>query len=270
MVRHSAAVAAAALYSSAALCQTPYDVADGLGILPTPRRIALDGKQLAIKDWRLVVSKDARLCRVGAQLINARVEELGGEPLPLVETPPAGRPYVVIGTCGNQHVEDVAAETEAKLTRSDPGEQGYVIRCGEADGEPVVLAGGSDEQGALYACVTLCRMIREDGGRVVLLSGRVRDWPDYKIRCNGSLSLYSIMRSRRPETMERAVDSLKRDIDFYLRHKINYVHVRGIWKRPTPDKRTRTVRRLMVDVCRYARERGIRTRFIGGVEIGRY
>ncbi|MBT4820264.1 MAG: hypothetical protein HON70_31445 [Lentisphaerae bacterium] len=246
------------------------DVAYRLGLMPTPRQIALNGDRIDLSGWQIVTPPTLPLCRVGAAEINLRIEELGGKPLQIVDSPQSRRGRIVVGLCSGAAVRVTAKALGVVLTRSDPGEQGYVIRCGEIAGAPVILAGGSDEQGALYACITLRRMIQPVQGNVRLLSGSVRDWPDYKIRCNGSLNLQLIRGMRRPETRVRAVAALKRDIDFCLRHKINYVHTRGHWTRPTPDDRARAIRRQMVEVSRYARSRGIRTRVIGKTEIGRY
>ena len=70
--------------------------------------------------------------------------------------------------------------------------------------------------------------------------------------------------------MARIADDLKRQIDFCLRHKINYVQANAYWSQPASDERTREARRQMVEVFRHAHSRGIRTRVISNTEIGSY
>jgi hypothetical protein len=245
------------------------DIADRLGLLPTPREITLTGDRIDLSGWQIVTPSGSPLCRVGAGEINLRIEQLGGKPLPIVDSSQPNKARIIVGPSSNAEVRAMGKGLGVVLTQADPGEQGYVIRCGRIAGAPVVLAAGSDEQGALYACITLRRMIQTVDGRSWLLAGSVRDWPDYKVRCNGLLNLLPL-RSSRPESRTRAVAALKREIDFYLRHKINYVQTRGHWTQPTPDERTRAIRQQMVEVSRYARSRGIRTRVIGNTEIGKY
>jgi len=270
MRQHNATVLVVLVYCIAACGRPVDDIADRLGLLPTPREITLNGERINLSGWQIVAPSAVPLCRVGAGEINLRIEELGGKPLPIVDLPQPNKPRIIVGPCSNANVRAAAKALGVVLTQTDPGEQGYVIRCGKIAGVPVILAGGSDEQGALYACITLRRMIQTVDGRRRLLAGSVRDWPDYKVRCNGSLNLQFVRSNQRAESRARLVAALKRDIDFYLRHKINYVQTRGHWLGPVPDDRARAIREQMVEVLRYARSRGIRTRIIGKTEIGSY
>jgi len=250
--------------------EASYDAADRIGLIPTPREITIGPEQIDLAGWRILLTDESVLCRVGAEEINDRLTALGANTLPVSTTVSDEPPRIVVGTYSAARLQRAAAALSVSLTPTDPGAQGYVIACGRLEGTPVVLAGGSDEQGALYACVTLRRMIQKVDGQVRLLSGRVRDWPNYKVRCNGLVNLRLIKGSQRPETMERTAQSLRAQIDFYLRHKVNYVHANAYWLGPTPDERTRAARRAMVEVSRYARSRGIRTRVVGNTEIGGY
>ena len=139
--------------------QTSYDVADRIAMIPTPREITIDTEQLDLAAWRIVLADESELCRVGAEEINGRLAALGAKALPVTTTARLGARCIIVGTCNAAQVQRAAAALGVTLTPTSPGEQGYVIACGKLDGAPVVLAGGSDEQGALYACVTLRQMI---------------------------------------------------------------------------------------------------------------
>ena len=81
--------------------------------------------------------------------------------------------------------------------------------------------------------------MKQQGG-VAALGAAVRDWPDFKLRGAGSLAAADPAGARR-------------EIDFYLRHKINCLSARR------PPAR---------EVAEYARARGILLRYGAGVELG--
>ena len=228
--------------------QNAYDIADRIDLIPTPREITVSKERIDLAGWQILLAEDSDLCRLGAEEINGRLLALGSQALPVVRTPDGSVPHIVVGSCGSSQSRRIAELLDVKVSPESPGEQGYTIACGKVNGVPTVLAGGSDEQGALYACITLCRLIQDVNGKVCLLSSRVRDWPDFKIRCNSSLNLRLIQSCRKTETMARIADNLKRQIDFCLRHKINYVQANAYWARSVSDERTGEARRHMVEV----------------------
>jgi hypothetical protein len=250
--------------------QSDYDIANRIDLIPAPRDITVSDVRIDLSGWRIILAEDSSLCRLGAEEINQRLIALGAKNLPIILTPDASYPCIIVGSCRSPLCRLFTESLDVELTPENPGEQGYVIACGDVRGVPAILAGGSDEQGALYACITLCRLIQKLHGNACLTSAQVRDWPDFKIRCNSILNLRLIQSCRNTETMTRIADDLKKQIDFCLHHKINYVHANAYWSRPVTDNRARAVRRHMVDVCRYAQSRGIRTRVIGNTEIGSY
>ena len=70
-----------------------------------------------------------------------------------------------------------------------PGLQGYVIQmAGSGDNLKLTLV-GSDSLGTLYAAVTCRQLIVKRDGQLLLQPVFVRDWPDFKTRCNGAPDL---------------------------------------------------------------------------------
>ncbi|MCF7847661.1 MAG: hypothetical protein K9M45_02330 [Kiritimatiellales bacterium] len=244
-------------------------VADELGLLPTPRQISLDRTAWPAASFSIVIPDGNGLMRVAADELNERITSLGGQPLPVSTKLPKG-PAIIIGPAFWSVVQQTASLLKMKLAVDDPGEQGYIIKSGYVNGRPVVLCGGSDNLGALYAAVTLRRMIQNKNGQDVILGGAVRDWPAFKIRCNAKINMRDLTRKGSSEKVEERAAALRRKLDWCLRHKINYVQLVGnITNEPTDD-RQRLVFDEATGVARYAAKRGIKTRIIGHVEIGKY
>ena len=260
-----------------ALCQagtaaqpSVYDLADQLLLLPTPRELTLEGGDQPLAGWEIVIPPDAALARTGAGEINRRIVELGGAALPMV-TDATGKPALFVGRWWDPKIRSLSRSVNAVLTPLDPGEQGYVIRFGQDGGRPFALLGGSDEQGALYACVTFRALLRRASEGVAARRAAVRDWPDFKVRINGELDLQSLSRARSERELREAARAVKEQVDFYLYHKINYLSLRSSrGSTDTPAALRDLQRSLISEVTGYARDRGIRTRYVGGVEITDY
>jgi len=150
--------------------------AERLGILPTPKQLALSGELIDLTGWRIVIGEKPDrdwpdVCHeyvrlgVAGEEINDRLRRLGADPLP-VGGAPAGE--------GKTILVQVDPDSPALGGR----EQGYRIEA-TPDGARLV---GADPLGALYAAVTLRYMIVKSNGRVGLLGGRVLDWPDFAYR----------------------------------------------------------------------------------------
>ena len=259
-----------------------YAAAAELDLLPTPRELELSEPRHDLSGWEIVVPEGVDLAGVAAEEINDRIRDLGGTPLP-VTSRPTGRPALFVGRWLDPKIRSAAEALDVTLTPSDPGEQGSVVAFGEHEDRPVALLGGSDAQGALYAAVTFRYLLEpadengSAGGQSTVLAreARVRDWPDFEVRNVARLDLDALRRTDAtltdPEPLSEVADSLKRDVDFWLRHKVNCLFATPFFPDEETDpelfERQRTLAR---EVISYARERGITLRYVGGVEVGKH
>jgi len=143
------------------------------------------GTPVPVRGFRIVAAAGER-AQIGAEEINERIRSLGGEPLPVVPLEaslPAGK-LIVIAPCTAKGL--VLPPSAGKVTPTDPGVQGYIIEPTGSGANLRLFLVGSDTLGTLYAAVTTRQLIDRRGGELVLQPARVRDWPDYKYRCNGT------------------------------------------------------------------------------------
>ncbi|GAG22966.1 unnamed protein product, partial [marine sediment metagenome] len=123
------------------------------------------------------------------------------------------------------------------------------------------------------ACMTIRRMIQPRGGKPVLLGGKVRDWPAFKLRCIGKLGHWFSNRglagtAEEAEKNARAYGEVERaHIQWLARHKINYaalkfVNYREKWKDVWEAREK--CHRAVTDI---AREYGIKARVTWGTAI---
>lgn len=261
--------------------RTAADAADEIDLLPTPKELELADATHPVEGWEIVVPEDAPLLDVAASEINDRVAALGGESLAVRNRFPPSGPALVVGRWNDPGIRELGQALDVRVTPADPGEQGYAIAFGEYRDRPVVLLGGSDRQGALYAAVTFRRLLAAEGGEIVAREASVRDWPDFKLRRTGNIRLDVLAETGATlgdlSPLEEAVAEQKRTIDWFLRHKINQVsvksHVHSATLVPEEDVEPRLARKQEAaarEVLKYAHERGVQTRFSGGVEIGDY
>jgi len=248
-------------------------------IVPLPKQVVDLHRSAPLSGRRLLIADDPK-CRIGAEEINERIRELGGRPLPVEvlrssQIPPGS---IVLAPCTAPGVAEFARA--ARVTPSDPGPQGYAIRVersGAADtAPPRILLIGSDAQGALYAAVTMRRLIvraaRPDSGLELQLAD-IRDWPDYLYRCCGTPfsehlrgEWYAILARQRKGDLEGArelakvwVARQKRYVEWMLRAKINMAWFStSIRPADAPDGLPVT-RSMLREVNAYALARGIRS-----------
>jgi hypothetical protein len=124
-------------------------------------------------------------------------------------------------------------------------EQGYVINISKVGNSDVIVVWGTDEQGALYGCVTLTKLIngnQKDG--TYIRKAEVIDWPDFKYRMPNGLRFFSLA-------------SAKQQIDWCLRYKFNLLFVFEMknWKN-------------LKEIHEYAQKRGIRVMHMMFLNIG--
>jgi len=239
-------------------------------IVPMPKEIRAVGDSVPLDGFRIVAATDER-SRIGAEEINARIRDLGGEALHVLDLGaalPSG-PLIVIAPCdaGGSALKSLARD----VTPLDPGPQGYVIQTVGTGSDLKLLLIGSDDLGALYAAVTCRQLITKGDGVVSLQTADVRDWPDYKRRENGMAfsetrrsNWYSIIAAERGGDLQKArdlardfVDTQKRFFDWMLRAKINLAwHSTNIRPGDAPDN-TSVVRAALKEIHEYGLARGI-------------
>ena len=165
--------------------------ADPALITPAPREIALAGLPVPVKGGLILLAGAEPKLRVGAEEINQRLtHELGCAALPvakggLEDIAQAAGPVFVLGVVGAEAMAPILSRCPVDVPRKM---QGYGVAAHRVGARLVVVLAGHDEQGALYAAVTLRHLLDPaDGatipnGRAVVRPARVRDWPDFPWR----------------------------------------------------------------------------------------
>ena len=154
-------------------------------IIPLPKEIRAVGAPVPLGGFRIVAAGDER-SQIGAAEINQRITELGGEALPVESLngrPPVGK-CIVVAPCTAK--EPASIRPPLEVTPAAPGSQGYVIQPVGSGEDLKLLLVGSDTLGTLYAAVTFRQLIIQQQGRLWIQPAAVRDWPDFKTRCNGA------------------------------------------------------------------------------------
>ncbi len=164
-------------------------------IFPTPRSLTPVGSPM------MLVGPDAvapvivpvnvtEMMQAGIDVIQARLEEVGAPPWPIVDHDEtrSGTPVIYVAVTGaDPRTQAWIDGFGGKVTPSDPGTQGYVIVNRFENGRRDVLVVGSDETGMLYGCVTLAHFIAAEAQKGASFQPHdVRDWPDFKHRMLGS------------------------------------------------------------------------------------
>lgn len=235
--------------AAAAVDGRTIEAADRLRIVSTPKEMMLDGGELEVSRFEIVLPPwqsvatganapaDRRIrAGVAAEEINERIVKLGGAALPVVERASSERPYILLAPAAEPAMRQALGDLGLAAGVTAMPEQGYLIASGPAGGRPVVIGTGADRLGTLYAAVTLRQLIvKNDAGKIVLLSGKVRDWPDFKVRRIGTAASFD-------------------QVDQCLRIKVN-----GL-----------SASRTAKEVADYAHERGMLLCMGGGVGIDEY
>jgi hypothetical protein len=252
-------------------------------IIPLPKEIRALGEAVPLDGFRIVAAGDQQ-SQIGAAEINQRIVSLRGKPLPVDKLDarlPTGR-CIVVAPCTATELTGMKPTLE--VTPANPGFQGYVIRP-EGSGEDLrLLLVGSDPLGTLYAAVTFRQLITQQEGRLLIQPAAVRDWPDFKTRCNGAPfsenlrgDWYGILSAEAGGDLAKArqlantwVAAQKRHFDWLLRAKINMA-----WNRTSLDpgdarNNTTVVRAALKEVHEYGRQRGIEAIDADTTSIGRF
>ncbi|MFC1805618.1 sugar-binding protein [Planctomycetota bacterium] len=247
--------------------------ADPALITPTPREMKLAGPPIAIHGGRILLAGPEPKLRVGADEINRRlVHELRCTALPVARggLDDIGRvasPVFVLGVVGTGAMAGIQRRYPVDVPRKP---QGYGIAAHPVGGKLVMVLAGHDEQGALYAAVTVRHLLDPAGGatipngRAVVRPARVRDWPDFRWRQIGRPPTtlgrgWDLNRASRRKSADieaigaRFVREGKQYVDFLLRHKVNLSWTHAVHLETGGDGQHRFVR----EVSDYARARGV-------------
>ena len=225
-------------------------------MVPTPKEASVLGPDWALPDGAVIVLDAFAMAQVGAEQINGKISALGSAPLAVVTEASAAAPLLLRVTCPVTHPGQLPRFRGAapEVTAASPGPQGYVIAFAESEGRREVLLAGSDAQGVLYACVTLCWLLERGQEGLTLSRVAIRDWPDFKWR--GSPSVSYVASSAEALTDEGKTTAMQRFIDWCLQRKLNvlrdYAHHKpgALPQQPVP---------WIAASNRYAKERGFLT-----------
>lgn len=252
-------------------------------IIPLPKEIQAVMDPVPLDGFCIVAADDER-SQIGAAELNQRVVSLGGQPLPVSRLDgdlPKGK-VIVVAPCT---AKELAALTPPlDVTATNPGPQGYVIRPVRSGASLALLLVGSDSLGTLYAAVTCRQLIIQHEGRLLLQPTTVRDWPDFKTRCNGAPfsenlrgDWYQILSAESSGNVVKArqladgwVAAQKRYYDWLLRAKINMVWDRTSITPGDARDKTNVVRAALKEVHDYGWRRGIAALDADTTSIGRF
>ena len=241
------------------------------------------GEPIPLDGFRIVAAGDER-SQIAAAEINQRIVSLGGEPLTVsrLDGPlPDGR-LILIALCTAKELKALMPSLE--VTPTEPGVQGYMIRpSGRGESLKLMLV-GSDSLGTLYAAVTCRQLIVKRDGRLLLQPALVRDWPDFKTRCNGAPfsenlrgDWYGILSVEAKGDLTKArqladawVAAQKRYFDWLLRAKINMAWNRTNINPGDARERTTVARAALREVHAYGWRRGILAIDADTTSIGRF
>ena len=252
-------------------------------IIPLPKEIRAVGEPIPLDGFRILAADDER-SQIGAAEINQRIADLGGKALPVESLDghlPAGK-CIVVAPCTAEQLASVTPPL--KVTPTDPGRQGYVIQPAGSGEDLKLLLVGSDTLGTLYAAVTFRQLIIQQEAQLWIQPAAVRDWPDFKTRCNGAPfsenlrgDWYAILSAESRGDLAKArqlaagwVAAQKRHFDWMLRAKINMA-----WNRTSIDPgdardRTTVARAALREVHEYGWKRGIEAIDADTTSIGRF
>ena len=112
----------------------------------------------------------------------------------------------------HEKLNDLCSKMNIELSEQSPGHDGYVIEFVTADGQDLVVIGGSNVRGVIYGQDTLFQMIAKRGDDLSLVRASIRDYP-------------SIPWRGRPQT---AMDNYFRtdELDCYAASRINFIDLR--------------------------------------------
>ena len=235
-----------------------------------------DGKPDAV----IVIGPQATwIERHAAEELAKYVKAMSGADLPIV-TDPAGAESVV--AIGREETNALVAEAGRRgmieLSENAPGLDGFVIRALEIDGRNVLVLGGSQDRGTLYAVYALLESVLgvgfyRDGERIpsqpTIEVGRldIRERPRFEGRHDGNGCMYNY------SAMCWTWDDWKRELDWKAKRRVNCMYainelesalvpeILAGWGVRTSPAQTSAYCRQHARMVEYARKLGIRVPF---------
>jgi hypothetical protein len=185
-------------------------------ITPQPKVFRPSDRACALAGATIVVGAKASLPeRYAAEQLQTHIERRFHQRLPIVaedKTPPAG-PVVLLGQrTSSASVDRLCREHKIDLGPQSPGEDGFVIETLNDGPRPVILAGGSNAPGVIYAQNAVFDLLRRGPNGLEMAAASVRDWPS--IRWRGRTH-WRMCVHQRPGAM-----------DSYARYRMNFTDLR--------------------------------------------
>lgn len=185
-------------------------------ITPQPKVYRPTGQACALTGATIVVgAKASPTERYAAEQLQTHVERRFHQRLAIAadgQTPPAG-PVILLGErSSHAWIDRLCRERNIDLGPKSPGEDGFVIEA-LADGpRQVIMAGGCNGPGVIYAQNALFDLLRRGPKGLELAGASVRDWPS--IRWRGRTH-WRMCVHQRPGAM-----------DSYARYRMNFTDLR--------------------------------------------
>jgi hypothetical protein len=124
--------------------------------------------------------------RYAAQQFQTLLQRRFKQRLPIVEERAVGagvgQIFLLGQRGGNEWLDRLCREKKIDLSEKSPGENGFVIEFVNDGPREVVLAGGSDAAGVIFAQNALFDLVRWKGDAIELPAVSVRDWPSIRWR----------------------------------------------------------------------------------------
>ncbi|MCF6175461.1 MAG: glycoside hydrolase family 20 zincin-like fold domain-containing protein [Victivallaceae bacterium] len=209
-------------------------------LVPMPKQYKATGGTFMVSGQPIFIVKGNRQCEIAAEELALRIRELGGRPGRIMSVDNGSQSGIYLLPVMDKTAGELKRELSLKITRTDPGPQGYLIRTLK---DRIVII-GSDNVGTLYGAMTLRQMMEQDKtGNIYITSADVDDKPDYRYRC-------AVRAGKKYEA------GTTEGIDLMMRFKINILDY--MFKNHGDIRSVNPVQRKAIKmVNRYAVERGV-------------
>ncbi|MGH2628072.1 MAG: glycoside hydrolase family 20 zincin-like fold domain-containing protein, partial [Anaerolineales bacterium] len=152
-------------------------------VIPQPRSLTWLSRTFTLTDQtRIVVGDEAAPEDLyAARDLNEEIRAQTGRTLPVVKAAAITEPreVIVLGEPAvNRWAENLVAREGLRLSPSDPGPEGYVLKVVPG----FIVAAGSDRRGTYHAVQTLRQLLVGAGGGWGFHGAEIRDWPVHQVR----------------------------------------------------------------------------------------
>ena len=154
--------------------------------------------------------------RYAAEYLQTQIQRRFKRELPIhgeTNVPTDVRQVLLLGQINtNGWLARLCVDHKIDLNDDSPGHDGFILRCLDDGKQQVVLVGGSNPRGVIYAQNALFDLLRWEGESVVFPAVSIRDWP-------------SIAWRGRPHSVLKQ-HLVPGALDAYLRARLNFTDVR--------------------------------------------